>query len=40
MKYKIDKDSMYFIFGGNNLTDSTSTIFSSKICLWTNATRI
>ena len=32
MKYKIDKASIHFIFGGNNLTDITSTIFCAKIC--------
>ena len=40
MKYKIDKDSISFNFGGNNLTDITSAIFSTKICEWTNNKRI
>jgi hypothetical protein len=39
MIYKIDKGSIYFIFGGNNLTDITSTIFSTKIRECTNSKR-
>ena len=31
MKYKIDKESISFNFGGNNLIDITSTIFNAKI---------
>lgn len=40
MKYKIDKDCISFNIGGNNLTDITSTIFSTKICEWPNTKRI
>ena len=36
MKYKIDKDSKYTNFSGNNLINITSTIQFSKICQWRN----
>ena len=39
MKYKIDKDSEYYYFSGNNLTDITSAIRYSKVFLWRNEHR-
>ena len=40
MKYKIDKDSAYLNFGGNNFTDIAPSKFCIKSCKCTNSKRI